>query len=134
MKTGNILFVLIVLGYFALEAYVASRVAYRMEPDYIFSEYVTAARAVELCGSLKPVDAENFQANYNYVKQRAIDAEEQPTESSESTGPSSLEQEAAGRREVEALVDELGCKDIELFKLRKRYENLARQNLPTPKR
>jgi hypothetical protein len=130
MKGSTALFVAIIVGYFALEVYVASRNTYRMQPDHIFGEFVSASRAVEVCGPLKPVDRAKFDANYRYARRRAV-------ESSAANGAADpategvQEQEDAGRQQVDQLIDDLGCDDIALFKLRKRYENLTRLNLPT---
>ncbi len=129
----TVIFAVFVIGYFALEIVVASRNAYRMEPEFIFGEFVAASQAVTLCGTLKPAEAGRFDANFSYAKRRAIDAAGQArtTESTAAIEAFVRSQEADGRREVDGLVDRLGCEDIEVFKLRKRYENFARLNLPT---
>lgn len=129
----TIIFAVIAVGYFALEVFVASRNAYRMEPEFIFGEFVAAAHAVSLCGTLKTAESERFDANYSYARRRAVDAVGQ-ARTAES--PAAIEafvrsRETDGRREIDGLVENLGCGDIEVFKLRKRYENLARLNLPT---
>lgn len=133
MKAGTIPFVLLALGYFGLEMYVAGRNAYRMEPEHIFGEYATSSRAVGRCGPLKAVEADKFEANYRYARRRAVGA---VAERDASAAPAAVEgvvrdQETAAQRSVDALIDERGCEDIEVFKLRKRYENLTRLNLPT---
>jgi hypothetical protein len=132
MKAGNLLFIAIVVGYLAFEVYVVGRNSYRTEPAYIFGEYVKAARAVESCGPLKAVDSSRFDNNYRYSKRKAVLAFIEGENAMEEAAAlqTVTEQEATGRREVDALVGELGCDDIELFKLRKRYENLTRPNLP----
>ncbi len=133
MKASAIPFIVIVVAYFALELFVASSTRHRMEPEYIFANHVKASRAVDRCGPLKPVDADKFDANYRYSRRRAVAArtESEPNESEASIEAIVHAQEEAGRREVDALVDELGCDDTELFMHRKRYEILARRNLPT---
>ena len=129
MKVSSVLFVVIIVGYFALEVYVASRNAYRMEPGHIFGEYVTAARAVDVCGPLKPIDSAKFDANYRYTRRRAV-AAGVADRSPESAEAAVKAQEDAGRQQVERLIEDLGCDDVALFQLRKRYENLTRLNLP----
>ena len=126
-------FLVIALGYFGFELLVASRNGYRMEPEFVFGEFVGAAQAIDQCGPLKPVDAEKFNANFRYARRRAVDAvaEKQPGEPAAASEAAVQAQEAAGRKEVEKLVEALGCDDVELFGLRKRYENLTRLNLPT---
>lgn len=133
MSIRTVLFVVIVMGYFALEIFVVSRNAYRMEPAFIFGEFVGASHAVSLCGTLKPAESDRFDANYSYARRRAIDAtaQDRAADSPETIEALVRSLEADGRREVDGLVEKLGCADIELFKLRKRYENLARLNLPT---
>ena len=128
-----VVFLIIALGYFGFEMVVASRNGYRMEPEYVFGEFVSAAQAISQCGPLKPVDAEKFNANYRYARRRAVAAvtEKQPGKPAAAIEATVQAQEAAGREEVRNLVDELGCDDVELFGLRKRYENLTRLNLPT---
>ncbi len=133
MNVKITVFLVIALGYFGFEIVVASRNAYRMEPEYVFGEFVSAAQAVSQCGPLKQVDAEKFNANYRYARRRAVTAgvEKRPDEPVAASEAAVQAQEAAGRDEVEKLVEELGCGDVELFGLRKRYENLTRLNLPT---
>lgn len=133
MKASAIPFILIVVAYFGLEVYVASRNAYRMEPEFIFGQFVGASQAVGRCGPLKAVESAKFDANYRYARRRAASAiaEERASDAPAVIEGIVREQGTAGQREVDALTDELGCDDIELFKLRKRYENLTRLNLPT---
>lgn len=121
---GTVLFVLIAAGYFGLEMYAASRNAYRMEPGFIYGQYLEAARAVELCSPDAAGDYPRFSGNFDYARRRAAAL----------TDSAALQQqEQKLRSEISELVKTLGCADIEIFKLRKRYENLARQNLPTGK-
>lgn len=134
MKATTVLLLAIVLAYLAFEVHVVSRNAYRTEPAFIFGEFITASRAVSRCGPLKPVDEERFEANYRYAKWRAASAlaEASSAEPAVAVEARLRAQESEGRRQVDEQVAELGCEDIELFKLRKRYENLARLRLRIP--
>lgn len=133
MNARVAVFLVIALVYFGFEIVVASRNGYRMEPEYVFGEFVSAAEAVSRCGTLKPVDAEKFNANFSYARRRAVAAsiEKQPGEPAEAAEAVIAARESAVIEEVDNLVSELGCDDVELFGLRKRYENLTRLNLPT---
>lgn len=124
MNIKALAFVIIVIGYIGFEAHVISRNAYRMEPIFIFGTFVDASQAIERCGPLKPVDSDKFNANLNYMKHLA----QADTQEDAATIDA---QENERRRLVDDLVSEFGCDHIELFQLRKRYEQLARRNLPT---
>lgn len=134
MKASTVLLLVIVLGYLAFEVHVVSRNAYRTEPVFIFGEFITASQAIRRCGPLKPVDVEQFETNYRYARWRASNAisEDRPAESPAAVEATLEAREAEGRQRVDALVADLGCEDIELRKLRKRYENFARLTLRIP--
>ena len=134
MKAGTALLLAIVLAYLAFEVHVVSRNAYRTEPAFIFDEFIAASQAVRRCGPLKPVDASRFEANYRYAAWRAASA---VTDDAPADAPAAAERrraarEAEVRQRVDGLVADLGCEHTELFRLRKRYENLARLNLRIP--
>lgn len=133
MKPGTLLFVLLVIGYLGLEGYVASRTKYRMEPDYIFSQYTEAATAAAACGDFDPAVRDKFASNLRYTRRRAGEAlaEQSPTaaEADIDAMVAGLEQTAIA--ETRALIDASGCSDIEVKKLLTRFKNRARLNLPT---
>lgn len=132
MNAGSILFVAAAVGYIGFEIYAVTRNSYRTEPEYIFTTFATAARAVEACGALEPGHSERFAANYAYVQQRAANAlKDGQGEPAEGAVTSVDELGRSAAREVDELLREKGCEDMEVWKLRKRYENLARLNLPS---
>ena len=76
----------------------------------------------------------DFERNRASVQQRAKQEllEQNPAESPETIHRLLAETIQDEESAVDALIDELGCEDIELFKLIKGYENRARLNLPVP--
>ena len=134
MKPGTLLFILILFGYFAFEAWAVSRVGYRMEPLYIFERFVAADLAMARCGQPDSAMQSDFVRNRASVRQRAEREllKQHPAETPETIDRQLSEVIQSQETEVGALIDELGCDDIEIFKLTKGYENRARLNLPTP--
>ena len=134
MKPGTILFVLVVIGYFAFEMYAVSKVGYRMEPLYIFERFVAVDRAMTRCGQPDAAMKADFNRNRASVQQRAKRElfEQSPEETQEDINRLLTETIQREEEEVDDLIDELGCDDIELFKLMNGYENRAHLNLAAP--
>ena len=134
MKPGTFLIILILLAYFGFEIFAISRVSYRMEPMYIFERFVAADRAMTRCGQPGSAMRSNFARNRASVRQRAKREllKQNPAETAETIDRQLSEVIQSQETEVNALIDKLGCDDIEIFKLIKGYENRARLNLPAP--
>ncbi|MEM1080376.1 MAG: hypothetical protein AAGH65_02230 [Pseudomonadota bacterium] len=133
MNAGTVLFLLIVVAYLGFEVWAVSKVGYRMEPVYIFERFVAVDRAMTRCGQPDAAMKTDFDRNRASVRQRA---ERELAEQGGDTNPAMIHQTLtdalrAQEAEVDALIDAVGCDDIELFKLMKGYENRARLNLPS---
>ena len=131
MKPGTILFILIVIGYFAFEMYAVSKVSYRMEPLYIFERFVAVDRAMTRCGQAEAAMKADFDRNRSSVRQKAEWElfEQNPAETQEAIDRLLSEIIRKQETEVDELIHELGCDDIEIFKFIKGYGNRARLNL-----
>jgi predicted HTH transcriptional regulator len=128
MRFGTAFFVLLVAGYVGFELYALQRNRYRMEPQFIFGNFVMAARAADVCGVPKRAAVDQFQRRYATARQRAIQAQAQanPKMSVADITARIGDQEETVSREIDALVGEQGCKGKAVWKLQKRFENLAR--------
>ena len=132
MKLGPVVFILVAVGYFGFEVFMVSKNGYRTEPEFIFfDQFVSAAQSVEICGVLKKNPAERFMANYEYAKVRAANAiaEKNPDKSEAEIASLVDERELEARAGVQSQIQEKGCKDTDIWRARKRFENLARLNL-----
>ncbi|MEE4330570.1 MAG: hypothetical protein V2J10_06860 [Wenzhouxiangella sp.] len=134
MNQGTILAIIVVVAYLAFEVFAISKVSYRTEPLYIFGRFVAVDRAMALCGAPDSQMRSRFSRNRASVRQRAERelVEGNPGESREVIDRLLAERIQQHESEVDALVEALGCDDIEIFKLKRGYENRARLNLPTP--
>ncbi len=131
MKAGPILAVIFVAGYIGLEIYFVQKLGYRMEPLYIHNEFVSANYAVERCGSPAGEERERFLRNFSIVTSRASKAleEESPDKSAADIALALAERRTEREREIDALIDAKGCKDMDLWRLVKLHEIRARLNL-----
>jgi len=134
MKPGMLLFIFIVVGYFAFEIYAVSKVSYRTEPVYIFERFVAVDRAMNRCGQSGNDTKVDFDRNLAAVQRRAeLELLEQnPSKSVNDIQAFLTQTERQQQAEVDTLIDELGCDDIELFKLVRGYANRARLNIHAP--
>jgi len=126
-NAGALLFLAVAVGFLGFEIYAAGRNSYRMEPEYVYSAFVKAARAVEACGALTPVDAATFHTNLGSARQRAMRSLQETeglTANDSDAAASALSRTA--RSEVDDLVASAGCDHTEVWKLRKHYEFLSR--------
>ena len=130
MKGGVLVFVLLMVGFFGMEMYAAKRNSYRMQPDYIYAQFVGAAHAVDLCAVDTSENRVRFDRNRDYARQRAA------AMLAENAGADATAQltalEATTRDEAAALLAEKGCDDMAAWRLLKRYDLLASQNPPIP--
>ncbi len=132
MKPGAIAFILIIILYSAFEVYAVYRTGYRMEPEFIYAQHVGAAHAVEACGVDKSDQMARFERNFAYAKQRARDAllEDEATPANGDVDAAVAALAVAARDEVDALISEKGCDDIEVWKLARRFDLLVKVNPP----
>lgn len=128
MKIGQTLFIILAVGYIGFEIYMVKKMKYRTEPTHIFSQHVEAAAAVDACGQLDDDRSDVFAKNFQYARGRAI-VDIVPV-AGEDAETHVIEQERALRQGVATMIEQQGCDDMEVWKLRKRYSNLARRVLP----
>ena len=134
MKQGPILAVLVVAAYLGFEIFAVTKVAYRVEPVYIFERFVAMDRAMSRCGKPAPDVQSRFTRNRRSVRQRAeLElGEENPEKTPQAIERMLAETVQSQEERVDALIDQLGCDDIEIFKLTRSYENRARLNIVAP--
>lgn len=124
---------LVLVGYLAFEVYTINQARYQMEGSYIFSQFVTAARANDVCRHSKSLQHEQFLQNLQSIRQRAIrelslanaDANAQEIEQMIS------EQVINSQRNADEVINTKGCDDIEAWKLLRRFDNYAKMTLHT---
>lgn len=129
MKPGAIVVIVIAVAYTGFELYAVSRNGYRMQPEFIFSQHVGAAHAVELCRADKSGQRAQFDRNFAYARQRAREALADDAANGD-VDAALTALIAATRNEVEAMIAERGCDDIEAWKLVRRFDLLAKANPP----
>lgn len=131
MNPGAIVFVVIAVGYFALELSTMHRLKYRTEPLYIYEEYVTADTAAMRCREPDSAERSDFLRNFGAVRRRAAKhlAEENPNESSNEISVRLDSLEAARSREVTEFIDANSCSQSEVWRWAKLHEVRARLNL-----
>ncbi|MEL7537040.1 MAG: hypothetical protein AAFM91_08305 [Pseudomonadota bacterium] len=132
MNFGGIAFVVIIVAFIGFEMHAASRNSYRMEPEHVFGQFASADRAVSECKTPQLDRLAKFKRNYGYARNRAYAAlaAKNPEASPQEVDDMVTVAQQVVHREVDALIAEKGCEDIEVWKLLKRFENLARLNLP----
>ena len=132
MKPAAFVVILIAIAYTGFELYAVSRNGYRMEPAFIYSQHVGAAYAVEVCGADKSEQQARFDRNLAYATRRAREAlllGDEPLSASGADAAMAGLSDAA-RGEVDALVAEHGCDHIEVWRLLRRFDLLAKANPP----
>lgn len=130
MNKGAVLALVGLIGYLGFELYAVRKNGYRMEPTYIFSQYVAAGRAVALCGAPEGADTARFARNLDNVRRRAQMALKK---TNPEFAPPEIEQElerltATSVSAVDDVVRSDGCQGREIWKQRRRYEIYARTN------
>lgn len=130
MKPGAFIVIVIAIAYTGFELYAISRNGYRMQPEFIFAQHVGAARAVELCGADKLEQRARFERNFAYARQRAREALIAGDAAGGDAEAALIALTTTARNEVDALIAEKGCDDIEAWKLMRRFDVLARANPP----
>ena len=130
------LFLFVLAAYLGLELWAANRVGYRLEPLYIFDQFAAEQRAVARCGVPEGASARQFDANFVVVQRRVArslanaDAKDAPTD--EAIAAEIAARNEARGREVDVLVDDGGCADPQVDRLRKRYRIHARLRAGRP--
>lgn len=132
MKSGVVLAAIAVIGFLAFELYAATRNGYRMEPAFVFGEFVEARRGSQRCAAPTNEQQEQFDHNYAWARYRAGNdrAEADPAPSRTEIDAWLASREAELVAAVDARVDELDCKHPDVRKLVLRFRNLARLSLP----
>ncbi|MEL6951666.1 MAG: hypothetical protein AAGM16_16295, partial [Pseudomonadota bacterium] len=92
-------------------------------------QHVGAEHAVSVCGMDKSENTKRFERNVAYARERARDALLETVTEAEA-GAALAEVESEARVKVDAVISEKGCDDIEVWKLSRRFDLLARQNPP----
>lgn len=131
MKKEALVGILVVAGYVGLEGYAASRAAHRMEPLFIFDQFIRADRAVEVCGGHDETTRERFARNLEVVRRNA---ERDLADAHPKADPGDAEAMAKARAnekraEVDAEIDAEGCDGKAVWTHRKRFEIWSRKNL-----
>jgi hypothetical protein len=131
MDKSGFLVAFFVLGYLAFEIYGVHSSRHLMQPGYIYDKYTAAQHAVERCGLPEGANQAQF-ANNIAVMRRKARAELAQADPAAAAGAidAELERRAAAKRaEVDALIEEQGCKGKALWTLAKNYEQNARLRL-----
>ncbi len=131
MQLGGVLAVVVVVGYVGFELHAIGQNKYRTEKDFVYQQFIGAQQAQQLCGGSEDQVAD-FERNLKSVTRRATETvkSKQPELDEAGLIQAMAELASSARSEVTEVIDSNGCKDIEAFKLMKRYEYLAGLNLP----
>lgn len=122
--------ILVVVVYLGFELFGLHKARDRMEPGYVFNEFVGARHAVALCADGERRNAD-FERNFNAVTERAIRALAESSLDStieQATARVSLQQKTR-ESEVDALVAAEGCDGEQVWRLLKLYEIRSTLNL-----
>ncbi|MEM9152337.1 MAG: hypothetical protein AAGB19_18035 [Cyanobacteria bacterium P01_F01_bin.3] len=131
MRVSTIIAILFVGGYIAFELTAIHRNQYRLEPVFIFQEFVTADQAVQRCGDPDVSERENFLNNLAAVRANALaDISMRSLEDDDASNSNEL---AALRDakiiEVNEFIDVNGCDDQTVWRWVKLHEVRSRLRL-----
>jgi hypothetical protein len=128
MGKAPILLLLVLAGYIGFELYALHRTSYRVEPAYIFDQFLSAHHAAVECGQPHPKQLEQFRRNLRSVAGRAAkDLQEKYPEKSAADIEAMIDQRSRQREgEVDAIIEAGGCADPQIKTLLKRFEIRAR--------
>jgi hypothetical protein len=131
VKSGLIPIVVLIGGYLAFEAHVLNKAAYRLEPLYLYDQFVIAGEAAVRCGDPPAAELDQFTRNLKATERRTLAA---LRESRPDTADDALAAELAARRatrvaETSAEIERLGCDAPETRAMLKRYEIRAARRL-----
>ncbi len=123
MKKEAFFGLLVVAGYIALEGYAAKRAAHRMEPLFIFDQFIRSDRAVEVCGGHHQETLSRFERNLEGVRRHAVRdlAKSHPEASAQTLEAMAQTRAEEKRAEVDAEIAAEGCDGTSLFAHRKRF-------------
>lgn len=131
MKGGLLPAIVIIGGYLAFEAHVMNKASHRLEPLYLYDQFVIAGEAATRCAESPPAQQEQFARNLAATERRTLAAlsKAQP-EIPEATLVADLaERRAAREAETAAEIARLGCDAPETRAMLKRYEIRAARRL-----
>ena len=131
MRIGPALAVIVVAGYVGFELHALDRLGYRMEAAHIVEQNAAAGRAFNLCGDAASESAPDFWRNLEAVSGRARRelADDHPQATPARIQEMIHERMRSGEALADGVVAEKGCKDIEVWKLLRRFDNFARLNV-----
>jgi hypothetical protein len=121
-------FIALVVGYIAFELYAVQKTKYRIDPVYIFDQFLSAHYAVRKCGNPENGQLQQFLRNLESVTARAANKlhERHPEKSTQEIDRMIAAQRTSREQEVEAIVKANGCSDPQITTLLKRFEIRAR--------
>jgi hypothetical protein len=121
-------FLLIVLGYVSFELFALQKTKHRVDPIYIFDQFLAANHAVMKCGRPEDGQLEQFRRNLKSVAARAAKAlhERNPEKSTEQIDRMIKLRDDEREQEVDAIIEAQGCSDPHINTLLKRFEIRAR--------
>lgn len=130
MGLAGYITILIVVVYLGFELFGLHKARNRMEPGYVFNEFVGARRAVALCPD-EARETADFERNFKAVTERAISAlaESSPDSTIELITSQVNSQRKTRESEVAALVAAEGCDSKTVWRLLKLYEIRSTLNL-----
>ena len=126
----GVITIFIVVVYLGLELYGLHHARERMEPGAVYDEFAGARRAVEVCNP-NPPEAGDFERNFRAVTARASGELEarQPAPTPQEVAVELAARRSAREAEVDALIEEQGCKGSDVWRLQKLYEARSRLKL-----
>ena len=128
MNRAAILWILVVLGYVGFEVSAVRHSQHLFEPLFTFDQFASIQHATQRCGGPDEEQRRRFLSNLPAVRRRAGQelAERDPQRSVEEIERMLDGRTGAREAEVDALIEERGCADSEVWKLLKLYEIRAR--------
>ncbi|MEM8564508.1 MAG: hypothetical protein AAGF57_19870 [Pseudomonadota bacterium] len=124
MRVSTIVAILFVGGYIAFELTAIHRNQYRLEPVFIFEEFVTADQAAQRCGEPDDNERQAFLSNYAVVRANALaDLSVLGARDEELSNSDELDALYAAKvLEVNAFIDANGCDDQTVWRWVKLHE------------
>jgi hypothetical protein len=131
VKSGIIPVVILIGGYLAFEAHLMHKAAYRLEPLYLYDQFVIAGEAVARCGDPPAAELDQFIRNLQATERRTLAAlrESRPDTPDDALAAELAERRAGREAETAAEIERLGCDAPETRAMLKRYEIRAARRL-----
>ncbi|MEM1154529.1 MAG: hypothetical protein AAGI44_10325 [Pseudomonadota bacterium] len=131
MRFSTIVAILFVGGYIAFELTAIHRNQYRLEPVFIFEEFVTADQAAQRCGDPDASERKDFLSNLAAVRANALeDLSVRNVEDDDSSNNGELDAlRDAKVMDVNAFIDANGCDDPTVWRWVKLHEVRSRLSL-----